>query len=60
VVTRGENLRAAVEHDIFTLSPEQRYSAVRLVASAADDAADCQQLLEALGLNPADGRSTHR
>jgi hypothetical protein len=60
VMIRGDNLRTAVAHDIFTLSPEQRYRAVRLVATAAGDAADCLLLLDALGLDPADGRSTHR
>ncbi|MEV4315494.1 hypothetical protein [Actinocrispum sp. NPDC049592] len=52
----GDNLRTASQES-FSLSPEQRYCAVRLVASVADDAADCLLLLEALGLDPVDGRS---
>jgi hypothetical protein len=55
----GDNLRTASQ-DTFSLSPEQRYCAVRLVASTADDAADCRLLLEALGLDPLDGRSAAR
>ncbi|MFC0114047.1 hypothetical protein [Kibdelosporangium aridum] len=39
------------------MNREQRHRGVRVVASAADDAADCLQLLAALGLDPADGRS---
>jgi hypothetical protein len=41
--------------DPFALSPEQRRRGARVVASAADDAADCAALLAILGLNPADG-----
>ncbi|WP_007026496.1 hypothetical protein [Saccharomonospora iraqiensis] len=37
--------------------PEQRRRAVRAVASAATDARDCADLLEALGLSPEEGRS---
>ncbi|WP_298176731.1 hypothetical protein [Saccharomonospora sp.] len=36
--------------------PEQRRKAVRAVASAAVDAKDCAELLEALGLAPEEGR----
>lgn len=36
--------------------PEQRRRAVRAVASAAADAHDCAELLEALGLAPEEGR----
>lgn len=57
MVIRNSNLREAVVHDMVTLSREQRYHGVRLVASVAHDAADCRQLLEALGLDPADGQS---
>jgi hypothetical protein len=57
MVIRNNNLREAVVHDMVTLSREQRYNGVRLVASVAHDAADCQELLDALGLDPADGRS---
>ncbi|MEV6877348.1 hypothetical protein [Amycolatopsis sp. NPDC051128] len=41
--------------DPFALSPEQRRRGARMVASSADDAADCAALLATLGLNPADG-----
>jgi hypothetical protein len=51
---RGDNLRTAAVHDPFKLSPEQRFHAVRVVASMADDAVDCLLLLDALGLDPAD------
>ncbi len=44
--------------DPFPLSPEQRRRGARLVASAADNAADCATLLATLGLNPADGLTT--
>ncbi|WP_084434733.1 hypothetical protein [Kibdelosporangium aridum] len=54
---RADNLRTAAVHDLYTLNREQRYRGVRVVASAADDSADCLQLLAALGLDPADGRS---
>ncbi len=37
--------------------PEQRRRAVRAVASAALDAKDCAELLEALGLSPEEGRT---
>lgn len=37
--------------------PEQRRRAVRAVASAATDAQDCAELLEALGLAPEEGRA---
>ncbi|CAM2982989.1 hypothetical protein SAXI111661_11885 [Saccharomonospora xinjiangensis] len=37
--------------------PEQRRRAVRAVASAALDAEDCAELLDALGLAPEEGRS---
>jgi hypothetical protein len=43
------------EPDPFALSAEQRRRGARMVASAADDAADCAALLATLGLNPADG-----
>ncbi len=56
----SDNLRTAVTQDVSSLSPEQRYCAVRLVASAADDAADCLLLLDALGLDPVDGRRSAR
>ncbi|EHK85654.1 hypothetical protein ACWGRK_01670 [Saccharomonospora azurea] len=36
--------------------PEQRRRAVRAVASAAVDAEDCAELLDALGLHPEEGR----
>ncbi|NIJ14687.1 hypothetical protein FHU38_005088 [Saccharomonospora amisosensis] len=36
--------------------PEQRRRAVRAVASAAADAEDCAELLDALGLAPEEGR----
>lgn len=35
--------------------PEQRRQAVRVVASAATDAQDCADLLDALGLAPEEG-----
>ncbi|ONI91888.1 hypothetical protein ALI144C_00465 [Actinosynnema sp. ALI-1.44] len=54
---RADNLRTASVHDLDTLNREQRHRGVRAVASAAHDAADCVQLLAALGLDPADGRS---
>jgi hypothetical protein len=37
--------------------PDQRRRAVRAVASAAIDAEDCAELLDALGLRPEEGRS---
>jgi hypothetical protein len=43
------------EPDPFALSREQRRRGARLVASSADDAADCAALLATLGLSPADG-----
>lgn len=36
--------------------PEQRRRAVLAVASAAEDAEDCAELLGALGLHPEEGR----
>jgi hypothetical protein len=42
---------------MVTLSREQRYRGVRLVASVAHDAADCSQLLAALGLDAEDGKA---
>lgn len=54
---RNSNLREAVVHDMVTLSREQRYRGVRLVASVAQDASDCSQLLAALGLDAADGKA---
>jgi hypothetical protein len=39
------------------LSWHQQHQAVRVVASASVDAADCAQLLAALGLYPADWSS---
>jgi hypothetical protein len=57
MVIRNNNLRTAVVHDLVTLDREQRYRGARLVASVAHDAADCRDLLDALGLDPADGRS---
>ncbi|MFC0107743.1 hypothetical protein [Kibdelosporangium aridum] len=57
MMDRADNLRTAAVHDMYTLSRKQRYLGVRVVASAADDATDCLQLLAALGLDPADGRS---
>jgi hypothetical protein len=59
-VIRGSNPRTAVAQDLFILSLAERSRAVRLVASAADDAADCVLLLDVLGLDPLDGRSTDR
>ncbi|MFF5986047.1 hypothetical protein [Prauserella flavalba] len=35
---------------------EQRRRAVRAIASAAADATECAELLEALGLSPEEGR----
>lgn len=35
---------------------EQRHRAVRAIASAASDANECAELLEALGLSPEEGR----
>jgi hypothetical protein len=55
-VIRNNNLRQAVVHEMVTLSREQRYRGVRLVASVAEDAADCSQLLAALGLDASDGK----
>jgi hypothetical protein len=57
MVIRNNDLRDAVVHDMVTLSREQRYRGVRLVASVAHDAADCSQLLAALGLDAADGKA---
>jgi hypothetical protein len=48
--------------DVYDRSPlvrltvEQRWLAVRAVASMAVDAPDCALLLEALGLNPTEGK----
>jgi hypothetical protein len=39
------------------LSGHQQHQAARVVASASVDAADCAQLLAALGLEPADWSS---
>jgi len=36
---------------------QQRYRSARFVASQAHDAADCAQLLAALGLSAAEGRT---
>jgi len=41
--------------EVSGLSGHQEYQAARLVASASTDAADCAQLLAALGIHPADG-----
>jgi hypothetical protein len=57
MVIRNNDLRTAVVHDMVTLSREQRYRGVRLVASVADDAADCSELLAALGLDAEDGKA---
>jgi hypothetical protein len=54
---RNSSLRTAVVHELVTLNREQRYRGARLVASVAHDAADCKELLDTLGLDPADGRS---
>jgi len=45
----------SVRTDTEALSREQRYRGSRTVASASMDAADCALLLDALGLEPADG-----
>lgn len=42
------------------VSPADRCRAVRAVASMAVDAADCAQLLDALGLDAADGKARRR
>jgi hypothetical protein len=57
MVNRNDDLRTAVVLDMVTLSREQRYRGVRLVASVAHDAADCRQLLAALGLDAEDGKA---
>jgi hypothetical protein len=57
MVNRNDDLRTAVVPDMVTLSREQRYRGVRLVASVAHDAADCRQLLAALGLDAEDGKA---
>ncbi|MFD9739663.1 hypothetical protein [Umezawaea sp. NPDC059074] len=44
----------------FRLSPEERARAVRVVASAAIDADECQEMLGMLGLDPRDGLSVPR
>lgn len=51
----GRNPRPMVPH---TDEPDaqQRYRAARAVASAATDAAECADLLEALGLSPDEGK----
>jgi hypothetical protein len=36
------------------VTPEQRARAVRLVAAAAEDPAECRMLLDMLGLEPPD------
>lgn len=56
MVIRHNNMRAVEVHDLGMLSREQRLRGVLLVASLAADAADCRELLDALGLDPADGR----
>ena len=45
---------SASSGETFGLTRRQEYRAARLVASASTDAADCAQLLAALGIHPAD------
>jgi len=43
-----------VVDEVTGLSRHQEYRVARLVASASADAADCAQLLAALGIRPVD------
>jgi hypothetical protein len=49
-VTLDLNRQTWATHDHAT--PDEKHRAARYVASQADDAADCRQLLDALGLLP--------
>ena len=53
-MTRERSNHLDVVDEVTGLSRHQEYRVARLVASASADAADCAQLLAALGIRPVD------
>ncbi|HEY7594483.1 MAG TPA: hypothetical protein VH969_15140 [Actinophytocola sp.] len=53
-MTRERSSHPDLVDEVSGLSWHQEYRAARLVASSSADAADCAQLLAALGIHPAD------